>query len=244
MMSRSRLAGVIIAASAGILAISSIASGAAPEPQAASAASQSITVSQVMPKIAAAIEPGAIAFPPEITITGQGFRPGAQVKIGSQAVGVLSVAPTEIHATAGGQAAGIVDVTVTNPDGSSATQSKSFTYTTGPFIYAISPQMGDAAMPTLVQITGGNFANDSEITFGELAAPIQFLFSSASVQVQVPANSATSREKTSVAVAVKNSDGQTFTLPGAFTWIASGPVPSITPEPTSKTSVDPDSCGF
>ena len=238
----------IITVFAAALAFSSIVAGAAPSPQAAfSASSQPVSIAGISPKIAAATSPGTIAFPPEVTITGQGFRPGAQVMVGSQTAAIVSVKPTEIHVTLGGQTAGVVDVAVTNPDGSSASQPKAFTYTTGPFIYGISPQTGNAAAPTVVDITGGNFSNDSVVTFGELAAPIQFFFSASSIEVQAPANSTVGANgRTPVAVTVKNSDGQTFTLPNAFTWTSSQPAPAISspePSPSSKEGVDPDSCG-
>jgi len=232
---------------AAALAFGSMAAGAAIPQAAPSVSSQPVSIAGISPKIAAATSPGTIAFPPEVTITGQGFRPGAQVTVGSQIAAIVSVKPTEIHVTLSGQTAGVVDLTVTNSDGSSATQPKAFTYTTGPFLYGISPQTGDAANPTIVEVTGGNFSNDSVVTFGGLAAPIQSFFSTSAMEVQVPANSTVGATgRTAVAVTVKNSDGQTFTLPDAFIWASSQPTPAIsspTTDPTSKKGVDPDSCG-
>jgi large repetitive protein len=232
---------------AGVLIFGWTAIDAAPIPQAANPkATLPVSITGISPKIAAAISPGGIEFPPEVTITGQGFRPGAQVTVGSQTAAIVSVTSTEIHVTVSGQAAGVVDLTVTNSDGSLATQPKAFTYTTGPFIYGISPQTGSAATPTVVEITGGNFTNDSVVMFGELAAPIQFFFSTSSIEVQVPANAAVASDKSVVAVTLKNSDGQSFTLPSAFTWTTSQAAPSISapaPSPTSRKSIDPDSCG-
>ena len=237
---------MLTVALAAALTFGSAITGAAPIPQTAPAApSQPISIAGISPKIAAATSPGDIAFPPEVTITGQGFRPGAQVMVGTQAATIVSVKPTEIHVTLAGQPVGVVDITVTNVDGTSASQPKAFTYTTGPFIYGVSPQMGDAATPTVVDIIGGNFSNDSVVTFGGLAAPIQFLFSTSSIEVQVPANGAAGANgRTPVAVTMKNSDGQSFTLPNAFTWATSQAAPAnSSPAPTSKKGIDPDSCG-
>lgn len=238
---------MITAALVGALLFGSVAFGAAPIPQAARPAqSQAVSIAGITPAIAAAISAGGIELPAEVTIMGQGFRPGAQVIVGSQTAAILSITPTEIHVTVAGQAAGVVDVRVTNLDGSAATQFKSFTYTTGPFIYGISPQTGNTATATIVDLTGGNFSSDSVITFGGLAAPIQFFFSTSSIEVQVPANATAAGDTSVVAVTVKNSDGQTFTLPNAFTWTNSQAVPSISspaPSPTSLKSIDPDSCG-
>lgn len=232
---------------AGALLFGSAAVRAVPTPQAANPArTQTVRITRITPRIAAAISPGGIEFPPEVTITGMGFQPGAQVIVGSQTAAILSVTPTEIRVTVAGQPAGVVDLTVTNSDGSSATQPNAFTYTTGPFLYGISPQTGNAAAPTIVDLTGGNFSNDSVVTFGGLVAPIQFFFSSSSMEVQVPANASVTGDKSVVAVTLKNSDGQAFTLPNAFTWTTSQAAPAISsppPSPTSLKSVDPDSCG-
>jgi large repetitive protein len=140
-----------------------------------------------------------------------------------------------------------MDVTVANPDGTAATLPKAFTYTTGPVIYGISPQTGSATEPTVVTITGGNFSSDSAVTIGGLAAPVQFFFSSASLEAQVPANSGVPQGgKTSQAVTVTNSDGQSFTLPNAFTWSDSqkpSAAPKSSPAPTSNNKSAADSCG-
>lgn len=178
---------------------------------------------------------GGIAFPVEVTVTGQGFRPGVTVTIGSQPAGVVSATTTEIHATIPGEAAGTVNVTVANSDGTSASLPTAFTYTTGPVVYSISPQTGSATQPTVVTITGGNLANDSTVTVGGLAAPIQYFFSATSLEAQVPPNPALDASgKASGAVTVTNSDGQSFTLPDAFTWTRS-PSPSATsPAPVSS----------
>lgn len=229
----------------GALILGAVSARAATPPQAASkAASQPIRIAEVSPNVAAAIASGGISFPTEVTIKGQGFLTGATVSIGSRAVDILTVSETEIHITVPGQPAGVMDVTVTNPDGSSTVLPKSFTYTTGPVIYRISPQTGNAGTPTVIDLTGANFSSDSAVTVGGQPAPIQFLFSATSLEVQVPANVALpAGDKTAVAVTVKNPDGQTFTLPNAFTWTVSRPAPSIPqPSPTSQKAASPDSC--
>ena len=229
--SATRLASALLA---GALSFVSLSTGAAPAPQAGNpaSASQPISIAAISPSIAAAMPPGGIAFPVEVTITGQGFRPGVTVMIGSRNAGVVSTSATEIHATIPGETAGAVDVIVANPDGTSAVLPGAFTYTTGPVVYSISPQTGSAAAPAVVTITGGNLRNDSTVTVGGLAAPIQYFFSATSLEAQVPANPQVAPGgKISGAVTVSNSDGQTFTLPNAFTW-SDSPKPSATPAPT------------
>jgi hypothetical protein len=232
--SATRLASALLA---GALSFGSLSTGAAPAPQAGNSASpsQPISIAAISPSIAAAMPSGGIAFPVEVTVTGQGFRPGVTVMIGSRNASVVFSSATEIHATIPGEPAGTVNVTVANSDGTSATLPKAFTYTTGPVVYSISPQTGSVAAPTVVTITGGNLTVDSTVTVGGLAAPIQYFFSATSLEAQVPANSSVGAGGgTSGAVTVTNSDGQTFTLPNAFTWTRS-PSPSATsPAPVSS----------
>jgi IPT/TIG domain-containing protein len=236
---------------AGALFFGSASSGAAPVPQAGSSASgsQAIRVVAIDPSVAAAMTPGGLAFPIEVTITGENFLPGVTVTIGEQAAGIVDASATEIHATVLGQPAGAVDVTIANPDAISTTIPKAFTFTTGPVVYGISPQTGSATEPTVVTITGGNLASDSAVMVGGLAAPIRFFFSSASLEAQVPTNTAvTPHGKVSGAVTVTNSDGQTFTLPNAFTWSDSAKpspsaAPNSSPAPTLSNKSAADSHG-
>jgi IPT/TIG domain-containing protein len=242
---------LLLALLAGALSFGALAVGAAPTPQAGNATppSRSISVAAINPSVAAAMPAGGIAFPVEVTITGQNFRPGVTVMIGPTGAGIVSATATEIHATIPGEPAGAVDVVVANPDGTSITLPKAFTYTTGPVVYGVSPQTGNAAEPTVVMITGGNFASDSTITVGGLATPILFLFSATSLEAQVPANPAVDAGgKISGAVTVTNSDGQSFTLPNAFTWSDArtpSPAPSRTPSaaPTSSNQAAANSRG-
>jgi hypothetical protein len=221
---------------------------AAPTPQAGTpaAGSPSIKVTGISPSAAPAVATGEIAFPAEVKVTGENFLPGATVQIGSQNAGIVSVSATEIHALAPGEAVGTVDVTVTNPSGTSATLSKAFAYTTGPLVYGISPQTGNATEETVIVITGGNLANDSTVTVGGKAAPIQFYFSRASLRAQVPANTeVASGGKTVGAVTVTNSDGQSFTLPDAFTWTREpSATPGAAPVPVSDNETATETSGL
>jgi hypothetical protein len=62
-------------------------------------------------------------------VTGTNFQPGAQVTFGgSPASNVLWLSTTSISCSPPPHAAGVVDVTVTNPDGSSATGIGAYTY--------------------------------------------------------------------------------------------------------------------
>jgi IPT/TIG domain len=165
---------VIAVSLASALSFGSASAGAAPIAQAGTSASsaQSISVAKISPSVAAAVAAGGIAFPAEVTLSGQNFRPGATVNIGSHAAGVISVSAMEIRATAPGGPAGTVDVTVTNPDGTSATLSKAFTYTTGPVVYGISPQSGSSAQPTFTLPDAFTWTREPSATPAAPPAPV------------------------------------------------------------------------
>ncbi|HET9551326.1 MAG TPA: IPT/TIG domain-containing protein [Anaeromyxobacteraceae bacterium] len=63
-----------------------------------------------------------------ITLTGTGFAPGVTVTFGGAAATVGAVTATSIAVTTPAHAAGAADVTVTNPDGKSATRAAGFQY--------------------------------------------------------------------------------------------------------------------
>jgi hypothetical protein len=194
--------------------------GAAPIPQGANppSTSASIRVISIAPAIAPAAPAGGISTPMAVTFTGENFQPGATVKVGDRFSGVVSVSSTQIQATVSGESAGIVDVTISNPDGSSATLPKGFTFTTGPIIYDVSPPSGTAADATVVTISGGNLQRDSKIVVGGRPATIEDYFSPLSLTAAVPANAAAANDPVSADVTITNADGHSFTLPKAFTW--------------------------
>jgi hypothetical protein len=72
---------------------------------------------------------GSAAGGTGVLLAGTGFLDGATVTIGTDATGVSAESPLQINATTAATPAGVVDVTVTNPDGQSATLTDGFTYT-------------------------------------------------------------------------------------------------------------------
>jgi hypothetical protein len=65
-----------------------------------------------------------------VVIRGSGFRTGLTLTIGGlSAIGVKVVSDSLIYATTPAHAPGVVDVSVTNPDGSLFTDIGAFTYT-------------------------------------------------------------------------------------------------------------------
>jgi hypothetical protein len=78
--------------------------------------------------ISATPSTGLIAGGDTITLAGLNFRPGATVLFGATAATVVTTTSTAIVVTSPAHAAGAVNVTVTNPDGSLSTLANGFTY--------------------------------------------------------------------------------------------------------------------
>ncbi len=152
------------------------------------------------PKITA-ISPtsGSTAGGTAITITGSGFQNGASVKIGAAlASNVIVVSSTTITATtplgpANEQVALPQDVVVTNPDGTSSTLTRAFTYSVPPLaVNSISPTIGVTVGGTLVTITGAGFTTvlNSSVTFGGTAATNVSVVDAITIQATAPPHAA------------------------------------------------------
>lgn len=147
-----------------------------------------------------------------VIITGTDFQAGATVAFGSAlstAVAVLS--PVQINAMLPPGTTGTVDVTVTNPDGRSASLSSAFTYTTAPLVYSIWPISGPVTGGTSITIMGGGFESGAEVSFGGVAAASVTFVSGGELQAVTPASTAGS-----VSIVVTNPDSETGTLEAAF----------------------------
>jgi hypothetical protein len=158
-----------------------------------------------------------------ITIAGANFATGASVSIGgTAATGVSVVNSTTITASTPAHAAGLVGVTVTNPDGQSGTVASAFTYVApAPTVTGVTPASGPMAGGTAVTISGTGFAAGATATVGGTAATGVVVVNSTTVTATTPANAAGA-----VSVTVTNADGQSGTRTSAFTYL--GPAPTVT----------------
>ncbi|HEY2665905.1 MAG TPA: IPT/TIG domain-containing protein, partial [Actinomycetota bacterium] len=110
-----------------------------------------------------------------VTIGGANFTPGTPVvNFGATAGSVTAFSATSITVTAPAGVAGIVDVHVTTPGGTSpVTASDRFTYadvTGPPTVTNVTPISGPSAGGTSVVISGTNFGSVSSVQFGSVAA--------------------------------------------------------------------------
>jgi hypothetical protein len=170
---------------------------------------------------------GSTAGGSTVTITGTNFTGASAVSFGAVAASSYDVlSDGAITATAPAQAAGVVDMQVTTPSGTSAVVTGDhYTYTAapGPAVSAITPSSGDAAGGTVVTVTGTNFTGASAVSFGAAAAADYLVNSDSSITATAPAGT-----PGTVDVTVTTPSGtSTAVSADHFTYTAT-PVPAVT----------------
>lgn len=163
-----------------------------------------------------------------ITIAGSGFLNGVTVTIGGTAAGsVVRVNPNQITCVTPVGGAGAANVTVTNPDGKSATLPGAFTYVGPPAPTAIAPAGGPTVGGTRVTITGGGFVTGATVSIAGAAAT-DVLVASGSIVCTAPAlpNAGSATLPSAQNVTVTNPDTQSGTMPSGFTYRATRVVAS------------------
>ena len=121
-------------------------------------------------------------------ITGSGFKEVAAVYFGSTQAASFTVAGGAITAVSPPGASGATDITVSTPNGTSAT-GKPDVFTYGkPTVTGISPTSGPKAGGTTVVVTGTGFApgEGTTLTFGKVPS-VAFCSSTTSCEVVTPA---------------------------------------------------------
>jgi IPT/TIG domain len=171
-----------------------------------------------------------------VTIAGAGFLANAKVAFAasgelSPPAGtnvVVSADGTQITAKTPAHAAGIVDVVVSNRGGGKATKTGAFTFSAAPAptVTALTVANGTSLGGTLVNISGTNFTTGTRVSFGGTAAASAAALNATTITARTPAHAAGA-----VGVTVILPDGQSDTLPSAFTFDAAAPpaITSVTP---------------
>ena len=185
-----------------ILVLLAPACGESPTSPSPPVAAVTPTVSSIAPSIG----PADTIF--DVRIVGSGFRPGATVTLGAPATNVVVVHSGLITATAPRHAAGTVDVVVANPDGRSGSLNGSLMF--APLaILSVSPRVAFGG--TQVTIGGAGFLAGATVTIGGAVATVLSVTPTA-ISATFPPGVAGAAD-----VVVTNPDGQSATLPGAFT---------------------------
>ena len=179
----------------------------------------------------------------DVTITGSGFTPGAQVFFDVFAgSNVIFDSPGQIRvATPPGQSPTLVDVTVADPvSGVGCTLPLSFSYLTVPpplpcTITSICPDQGDTAGGDLVVIQGADFESLPRVFFGGVESPNVTFDSPNQVTAETPA---LATGGVAVDVLVENpTPGSDCTLPAGFVYRISNPTPDPLKEPQDDVRV-------
>jgi YD repeat-containing protein len=162
-----------------------------------------------------------------VYVVGSGLTGASAVSFGGAAGSSLTVlSDTALNLTTPAHAAGVVDVQVTTPAGTSAlTSADRFTYTPPavPVITGVGPATGTTLGGYYINLTGTGFTGASAISFGGTASGYWYLYSDTAVQVLVPAHAAGV-----VDIQVTTAAGtSTLTSADRFTY-ALPPVPVVT----------------
>jgi len=155
-----------------------------------------------------------------VTITGTNFLTGASVKFGSVfSSNVTVTSSTSITAvTPAASSAGAVAVTVSNPDGQSATFN-SFTYTpAGPSVTSVTPNNGPTTGGTSITIAGTLFQSGATVTIGGISLRSVVFVNANTITAVTPLGPANEQATQPQDVVVHNPDGTTAILTKGFTW--------------------------
>ncbi|PAD73639.1 hypothetical protein CHH67_19565 [Paenibacillus campinasensis] len=167
-----------------------------------------------------------------VEITGENFQRNATVSFGGYTVGLHTfVSDTKIRVRAPEvTTAGIVDVTVTNPDGQFFTVNNGYTFEElQPIITNVSPSNGPLAGGTLVYVDGMYLEPSLTVTFNGNVINYDYL-SATRVRFRTPAGTAPGP----VDIVITNPNGNSAT--SQFTYDAPPPVPAPTLRALSPTS--------
>ena len=160
-----------------------------------------------------------------LTITGTDFMAGATVTVG----GVVCTTPivlssTSLQCTTSATAAGVYDIVVTNADAQTGTGSNLFTFRPSPSVTSVSPTGGALAGGTTLTITGSNFLVGMTISIGGSACASPTYVNATTLTCITPAHAAGA-----VDIVVTNTDSQTGTGVGIYSYQAAPTVTSVTP---------------
>ncbi|MBN9391142.1 MAG: IPT/TIG domain-containing protein [Chloroflexi bacterium] len=161
-----------------------------------------------------------------ITITGTNFIATPTVKLGTiNLTGVTYVSPTKLTVTVpAGTTPGNYDLTITNPDGFTATLTQGVMVTLPPpTITSVTPNSRSNSASTVVTIQGTNFVNLPTIKLGTNVLSGVTFISNSKVTAVIPAG----LTPATYDITLVNPAGETVTASNAFTVGPPLPVPSI-----------------
>ncbi len=158
---------------------------------------------------------GASAGGTVISITGTGFASGATVRFGGvSATSVTVNSETLIVATTPAGSPGAVTVTIQNTDGQAANLGGGYTYQhPAPTLGNIAPAGGTSAGGTTITLTGTGFRAGATVNVGGIASATSV--NATTITAVTPPGLVGAS-----AVTVTNTDGQSSTIAGGYTYTA------------------------
>lgn len=172
----------------------------------------------VSPPAVTGISPsrGPVTGGTSVVIVGSDFSGATSVSFGGTPASTFSVySGSQITATSPAHAAGVVDVLVTTPYGTSAAGAADlFAFIPPPTLSGLSPVKGSTAGGAAVAIAGTGFQSGAAVTFDGVPSPSVIVVSDVLITATTPAHAAGA-----ASVRVTNPDGQSATAAGAFTYI-------------------------
>jgi hypothetical protein len=131
-------------------------------------------------------ESGPTAGEVHVRIDGFGFQQGAEVQMGENLLANPSVTPVLIRGTLPPGEPGVVDVSVTNPDGEGIVVRRAFTYIPPPTIKRVSPTFVPLWGGVEITIRGSEFTGMPNVQIGGAAAQSVDFISSYELNVRTP----------------------------------------------------------
>ncbi len=176
---------------------------------------------------------GPLSGGTSVVISGANLGSATAVDFGGTPATVTADSASSITATAPPGATGTVDVTVTTPDGTSATSAgDQFTYVPAPTVSGVSPASGPLSGSTGVVISGTDLGSATAVDFGGTAATVT-ADTGTSITATAPAGSVGT-----VDVTVTTVGGTSATSTAdQFTYVAAPAVSGVSP------ALGPDSGG-
>ncbi|MBA2353418.1 MAG: IPT/TIG domain-containing protein, partial [Acidobacteria bacterium] len=116
---------------------------------------------------------GPAAGGTDVTLYGTNFQAGAKVAVGTLQATVVSTTATRMVVRMPAHAAGLVGVTVANPDALLASKANAYSYQgQPPTITVVEPNHGTPTGGNSVTVRGGPFGVGTSVTIGGLAAAV------------------------------------------------------------------------
>ena len=189
------------------------------------------TYNEILPTITSASPNlGLVTGGDTVTILGSNFARDTRVFFGDIEVSLAYYySSSKISAVSPAvYAPQTVNISIVNADGKSAVLANAFTYIPkpvepAPTLNAISPNNGLVSGGNTATITGTNFkGKTSKVYVGGVEATISYVYNTMKMDIKVPASTSTGAKD----VTIVNPDGQSYTLPGAYTYMPLPPEPA------------------